>query len=124
MASANLGISNYGIMDPEHYNLTLASALNGNAAEQLRQLRAVTCYILATPNEEKNDLGSRISSVFVIFAISTAVTFFPVLAVRAPKLKIPLFVYLFARYFGAGVIIATAFIQYVLFHHCSCTVGD
>jgi zinc transporter 1/2/3 len=56
-------------------------------------------------------LGARISSIFVIFALSTAVTVFPVLAKRVPKLKIPLYVYLFARYMGTGVIIATAFIH-------------
>lgn len=33
------------------------------------------------------------------------------MARRVPRLRIPLFVYLFARYFGAGVIVATAFIH-------------
>ena len=36
---------------------------------------------------------------------------FPVVAKRVPRLRIPLYVYLFARYFGAGVIVATAFIH-------------
>jgi zinc transporter 1/2/3 len=43
--------------------------------------------------------------------VSSAVTFFPVLATRSKKLRVPLYVYLFARYFGTGVIVATAFIQ-------------
>jgi zinc transporter 1/2/3 len=47
----------------------------------------------------------------VILVVATAVTFFPVLSVRVRWLKIPLYVYLFARYFGAGVIVATAFIH-------------
>jgi len=34
-----------------------------------------------------------------------------VIAKRVPRLRIPLYVYLFARYFGAGVIVATAFIH-------------
>lgn len=38
-------------------------------------------------------------------------TLFPILAKRAPKLKIPHAVWDFAKYFGAGVIIATAFIH-------------
>jgi zinc transporter 1/2/3 len=40
-----------------------------------------------------------------------AATFFPVVAQRYPRLKIPVYVYLFARYFGTGVIVATAFIH-------------
>jgi zinc transporter 1/2/3 len=72
---------------------------------------AVVCFLEAGGNEYDGRLGARISSVFVIFAISTTVTFFPVLAKRVPRLKIPLYVYLFARYFGTGVIIATAFIH-------------
>lgn len=43
--------------------------------------------------------------------LSSVATLFPVLAKRVPRLRIPLYVYLFARYFGAGVIIATAFIN-------------
>ncbi len=42
---------------------------------------------------------------------SSLATFFPVIAKRVPRLRIPLYVYLFARYFGAGVIVATAFIH-------------
>jgi zinc transporter 1/2/3 len=49
--------------------------------------------------------------LFVILIVSSVGTFFPVLAVKVPRFKIPLYVYLFARYFGAGVIVATAFIQ-------------
>jgi len=42
---------------------------------------------------------------------SSAATFFPVLAARVRWLRVPIYVYLFARYFGSGVIIATGFIQ-------------
>jgi len=55
--------------------------------------------------------GARISALFVIMIISTCATAFPVLATRIRKLKIPVYVYLFARYFGSGVIVATGFIQ-------------
>jgi hypothetical protein len=72
---------------------------------------AVTCFIQSASNSYDGGLGVRISALFVILVVSTAVTFFPVLATRSKKLRIPLYVYLFARYFGAGVIIATAFIQ-------------
>ncbi|SCV02395.1 LANO_0F17590g1_1 [Lachancea nothofagi CBS 11611] len=56
-------------------------------------------------------LGARISSIFVIFFASTVCTLFPVVAARVKRLRVPRFVYLFARYFGTGVIVATAFIH-------------
>jgi zinc transporter 1/2/3 len=73
----------------------------------------IACYLGLGQNEYNGGLGARISALFVILIVSTAATFFPVLAARLPKLRIPIYVYLFARYFGAGVIIATAFIQCV-----------
>ncbi|KAJ5555711.1 hypothetical protein N7535_008145 [Penicillium sp. DV-2018c] len=71
----------------------------------------VVCYLTSEDNEYNGQLGARISSIFVILIVSTATTLFPVLAQRAPNLRIPIHVYLFAKYFGAGVIIATAFIH-------------
>lgn len=73
--------------------------------------RDIICYLDAGENEYDGRLGARISALFVILIVSSAVTFFPVLATRSKKLRIPLYVYLFARYFGTGVIVATAFIQ-------------
>ncbi|UKZ63797.1 uncharacterized protein TrAtP1_005020 [Trichoderma atroviride] len=73
--------------------------------------RDIICYLNAGGNEYNGRLGVRVSALFVIMIVSTAVTFFPVLATRVRRLRIPLYVYLFARYFGAGVIIATAFIH-------------
>ncbi|KAL4790550.1 Zinc/iron permease [Aspergillus venezuelensis] len=73
--------------------------------------RDVICYMNAGENDYDGRMGARISAIFVIFIVSTAVTFFPMLAKRFPRLHIPHYVYLFARYFGAGVIVATAFIH-------------
>ncbi|KAL7792424.1 Zinc/iron permease [Trichoderma ceciliae] len=73
--------------------------------------RDVICFLNAGGNEYNGRLGARISALFVILLASTATTLFPVLATRVRRLRIPLYVYLFARYFGAGVIIATAFIH-------------
>lgn len=101
-----MGIQDFGIKDPEHFNL---SSVPGNADI----LRAVTCFTLQSSNDAGGDIGVRVSALFVILVVSSAVTFFPVAAARVPRLKIPVYVYLFARYFGAGVIVATAFIQYV-----------
>lgn len=67
--------------------------------------------VFQSENEYNGSLGARISSIFVIFFVSTFLTLFPLLAQRMPRLRIPLYVYLFARYFGVGVIVATAFIH-------------
>ncbi|KAF2773290.1 high affinity zinc ion transporter [Teratosphaeria nubilosa] len=74
-------------------------------------VRDIVCYVEASTADYSGPIGVRISAIFVVMFVSSAVTFFPVLATRVPKLKIPLTVYLFARYFGAGVITATAFIH-------------
>jgi hypothetical protein len=73
--------------------------------------RDVVCYLNNGENEYDGRLGARISALFVILVVSSAVTFFPVLATRSKKLRVPLYIYLFARYFGTGVIVATAFMQ-------------
>lgn len=73
--------------------------------------RDVICYLNAGENEYDGRLGTRVAALFVILVLSSACTFFPVVASRVRWVKINIYVYLFARYFGAGVIIATAFIQ-------------
>ena len=86
--------------DPKNVDLTTA-----NAAQ-------VVCYIQKEDQSDYNEYwGARISAVFVMLILSTGVTAFPVLGKRIPSLRIPLVVYLFARYFGTGVIVATAFIH-------------
>ncbi|KNG88511.1 zinc-regulated transporter 1 [Aspergillus nomiae NRRL 13137] len=71
----------------------------------------VLCFLALSENEYNGHLGARISSIFVILFVSSAFTFFPVVAKSLPSWKIPYGVYLFARYFGTGVIVATAFIH-------------
>lgn len=56
-------------------------------------------------------LGLRIGAIFILWVSATAVTLFPVLTRRVPRLSIPTGVFDFAKYFGSGVIIATAFIH-------------
>ncbi|KAK2463625.1 hypothetical protein APHAL10511_004376 [Amanita phalloides] len=53
----------------------------------------------------------RIASVFIIMATSMFGALFPVLAKRSNWLRVPTPMYDFAKYFGSGVIIATAFIH-------------
>ncbi|KAF3906617.1 hypothetical protein ABW20_dc0109039 [Dactylellina cionopaga] len=72
---------------------------------------AIICFLNAGGNEFDGRIGVRIAALFTILIISTGCTVFPVLARRLPGLKIPAYIYLFARYFGAGVIVATAFIH-------------
>ena len=69
------------------------------------------CALTFSGNDYNGQLGARISAIFVIGIVSSVATFFPVVAKRVPRLHIPLYVYLFARYFGAGVIVAPAFIH-------------
>ena len=71
----------------------------------------VICALAASANEYNGQLGARISALFVIVIVFSFATFFTILVKRIPRLRIPLYVYLFARYFGAGVIVATAFIH-------------
>ena len=94
--------SNFGLLDPSNVNLDSADP---------DLARKVICYLNRGENEYNGNLGARISAIFVILVLSTSLTLFPVAATRVSKFRIPLYVYLFARYFGAGVIVATALIQ-------------
>ncbi|KAI4943637.1 hypothetical protein J4E91_009274 [Alternaria rosae] len=85
--------------DPSNVDLTTADKTQ------------VICYFTVSENEYNGLLGARISSIFVIGFVSTLVTYFPVIARRKPSWKIPLGLYTFARFFGSGVIVATAFIH-------------
>ncbi|CCF43976.1 zinc-regulated transporter 1 [Colletotrichum higginsianum] len=71
----------------------------------------VICYYALSGNDYNGHLGARISSIFVILFVSTAFTVFPIASKRLKTLKIPRSAYTFARYFGSGVILATAFIH-------------
>ncbi|GLB41876.1 putative ZIP Zinc transporter [Lyophyllum shimeji] len=56
-------------------------------------------------------LGLRVASIFIILVGSSSGALFPVLARRSSWLHVPKAVFDFAKYFGSGVIIATAFIH-------------
>jgi zinc transporter 1/2/3 len=85
--------------DPTHVNLKTASKED------------VLCYLEISSNDYNGHMGARISAIFVILFVSSAFTVFPVVSKRMPGWKIPHSVYIFARYFGTGVIVATAFIH-------------
>lgn len=85
-----------------------ASHVDLNTASQ----RDIVCYLASLDEDDAGgSLGLRISSVFVIFIASTATTMFPVLSTHVKRIRIPLYLYLFFRFFGSGVIIATAYIH-------------
>ena len=76
---------------------------------------------------EDANMPARIASVFVLLVLSAAGAFFPLLAVNYRFFRIPDTVIYVTRYFGSGVIVATAFIHLLgesqdsLSHPC---VGD
>ncbi|KAI0306097.1 ZIP-like iron-zinc transporter [Multifurca ochricompacta] len=55
--------------------------------------------------------GLRIASVFIIWVCSTFGAVFPIIARRSSFVPVPHSIFEFAKYFGSGVIIATAFIH-------------
>ncbi|KAJ7314413.1 ZIP-like iron-zinc transporter [Mycena albidolilacea] len=66
------------------------------------------CTTIRNPNTY---LHLRVASVFIVLVCATTGTLFPVLARRSKRLHVPKSVFDFAKYFGSGVIIATAFIH-------------
>lgn len=71
------------------------------------------CYIQGMVDAEpefSGGIGTRIGSIFVIGVVSTFVTVFPLLSQKY-EWKLSIWFYLFARFFGAGVILATAFVH-------------
>lgn len=64
-----------------------------------------------TENDFDGRIGVRISSIFVILVGSFLGTWFPVFAARHPGTGVPSWAFFIAKYFGSGVILATAFIH-------------
>jgi len=56
-------------------------------------------------------IGLRVGAIFIIGVSSLFMTLFPVVTGRVPRFAIPNYFYEFAKFFGSGVIIATAFIH-------------
>ncbi|CDK24175.1 unnamed protein product [Kuraishia capsulata CBS 1993] len=65
-----------------------------------------------TGNDFNGDhMGARISAVFVILATSSLSAFFPLLSSKYSTIRVPSWCFFIAKYFGSGVIVATAFIH-------------
>ncbi|KAF2703892.1 putative plasma membrane low affinity zinc ion transporter [Pleomassaria siparia CBS 279.74] len=65
----------------------------------------------SSQNDFDGRIGLRISAIFVILLGSTLGAVFPVIARRHRSLGVPDWAFFIAKYFGSGVIIATAFIH-------------
>lgn len=57
------------------------------------------------------NMGARISAIFVILVGSAFGAFFPILSSRYSFIRLPPWCFFIAKYFGSGVIVATAFIH-------------
>lgn len=62
-------------------------------------------------NDYDGRMGARISAIFVILVSSAIGTFLPLLSSRYSFIRMPSWVFFIAKYFGSGVIVATAFIH-------------
>lgn len=72
-----------------------------------------------TSSDHGEHMGLRISSIFVVFVASFIGVMTPLVASRVKCLNLPHWLYFFARYFGSGVIIATAFIHLLFEAHAN-----
>ncbi|KAF2440375.1 putative Low-affinity zinc transporter of the plasma membrane [Karstenula rhodostoma CBS 690.94] len=77
----------------------------------LRQAEEPSPVRCSSSNDYDGRIGIRISSIFVILVGSMFGAVFPVFARRNRQLGIPESLFFIAKYFGSGVIIATAFIH-------------
>ncbi|KIV94432.1 hypothetical protein PV10_02199 [Exophiala mesophila] len=76
-----------------------------------RQEEAEPAPACATGNDYDGRMGLRIAALFIIWVTSSIGATFPVFANRHKGLRIPEWVFFICKYFGSGVIIATAFIH-------------
>ncbi|KAL2406935.1 Zinc-regulated transporter 2 [Exophiala dermatitidis] len=64
-----------------------------------------------TGNAYDGRMGLRIAALFIIWVTASIGTVFPIFANRHRGMKIPDWVFFICKYFGSGVIVATAFIH-------------
>ena len=85
--------------------------INGIAHLVLRQDSEASTPTCDTGNEYDGRLGLRIAALFIIWITSSIGATFPVFAKRHEGVKLPDWVFFICKFFGSGVIIATAFIH-------------
>lgn len=77
----------------------------------LRQEEEEATPSCETGNEYDGRIGLRVAALFIIWITSSIGAVFPVFAKRHEGVSIPDWVFFACKYFGSGVIIATAFIH-------------
>lgn len=78
--------------------------------------------VCSTSNSYDGHNGLRILSIFIILISSALGAFFPILSSRYSFIRLPEWCFFIAKFFGSGVIIATAFIH--LLQPASEALGD
>jgi zinc transporter 1/2/3 len=84
--------------------------LAGNIAH-LATRRSGATPACDTGNNYDGRIGLRIAALFIIWATSTIGAVFPIYANRHKGMGVPEWTFFIAKYFGSGVIVATAFIH-------------
>ena len=84
--------------------------LDGLAHLVLRQ-EAEATPACQTGNDYDGRIGLRIAALFIIWVTSSIGAVFPVIANRNKGLRIPEWTFFVCKYFGSGIIVATAFIH-------------
>ncbi|OAG44517.1 hypothetical protein AYO21_01007 [Fonsecaea monophora] len=77
----------------------------------VRQDESEAAPVCETGNEYDGRIGLRVAALFIIWVTSSIGAAFPIFANRHKGLKVPGWVFFICKYFGSGVIIATAFIH-------------
>jgi solute carrier family 39 (zinc transporter), member 1/2/3 len=93
------------------YPLKDMATLHSFANLVLRQEAEEETPSCATGNEYNGKLGLRIAALFIIWITSSLGAVFPIFANRHKGLRIPESTFFVCKYFGSGVIVATAFIH-------------
>ena len=73
--------------------------------------QSVSAPACNTGNNYDGRIGLRIAALFIIWVTSTIGTVFPIYANRHKGMGVPEWTFFIAKYFGSGVIVATAFIH-------------
>ena len=77
----------------------------------LRQEDSEAATTCATGNEYDGRIGLRVAALFIIWITSSLGATFPIFAKRNKGMRIPEWTFFVCKYFGSGVIVATAFIH-------------
>lgn len=98
------------LLRPKHNHYTSSRIDNAATMESLRS-KEIFDKTVPDPSTPEEDLGLRISAIFVILLASLLGAWFPIFASRGRERRKDSWAFFVAKYFGSGVIVATAFIH-------------